>query len=410
MREREYALPKPDGLLRVVLLGDSLVWGLGCAAEDRMGAQLERLLGERAQAGAPKVEVLHVAIGGWNLEAECAYLRRQLSAMKPDLVLQVTTLNDLDDLQGVRGFGEKARYSPQRRERADARIETPFPGLTLHLAETSPLPWGIDHESLTRFAEARTVLEDLARRVEALGVRFGLLLHWGPCTGAAGRHLIGGLRADQVLALPESFWDREELLIEPDNQHWNARGMELVAELLYGWIRARGLLPALELAPSAAADEMLALAEGDGRAELVRGPGNRWEEFNTLDAEVDASRLAQEQGSHFHGGIDLAGRLGPYASIALRNRGAARLELRGSGLDRPEIDGLRLAVYADEFLLEELVLHPGERIERSWPLPAACAERAIVDARFEASDFVFVGADLQHCVSFRLERVALAGP
>ncbi len=44
MREREYAVPKPPGLIRVVILGDSLVYGLGVREEDRVGVFLEEYL------------------------------------------------------------------------------------------------------------------------------------------------------------------------------------------------------------------------------------------------------------------------------------------------------------------------------------------------------------------------------
>jgi hypothetical protein len=44
-----YALPKPPGTVRVVLLGDSFVWGWELPAEQRMGVHLERALLERRQ-------------------------------------------------------------------------------------------------------------------------------------------------------------------------------------------------------------------------------------------------------------------------------------------------------------------------------------------------------------------------
>lgn len=51
-------------------------------------------------------------MGGWNAVAECAYLRRLLSELAPDLVIQVLVSNDLDDQMGARGFGGLAAFAP----------------------------------------------------------------------------------------------------------------------------------------------------------------------------------------------------------------------------------------------------------------------------------------------------------
>lgn len=57
MRERSYALPKPAGTIRIVLLGDSYVYGPGMAPDQRCGGFLERAVRERAGAGEPRSSV-----------------------------------------------------------------------------------------------------------------------------------------------------------------------------------------------------------------------------------------------------------------------------------------------------------------------------------------------------------------
>ncbi|MEO1086975.1 MAG: hypothetical protein AAFY88_22295, partial [Acidobacteriota bacterium] len=108
LRERDYAVPKPAGTTRVVLLGDSMVYGLRAAADDRMGVVLEReLTGRRAGGGGGDVEVLHLGVPSWNARNQAAFLRRQLSLIEPDLVLHILVPNDIEDDFGVRGFGAR---------------------------------------------------------------------------------------------------------------------------------------------------------------------------------------------------------------------------------------------------------------------------------------------------------------
>ena len=99
---------------RVVLLGDSFVFGNSVRAEDRFGVLLEKELSARSRSTTETgIEVLHIGIGSWNTRAQCSFLRRQLSDYDPDLVVQVFIGNDLDDNYGVRGFGTLADFDPK---------------------------------------------------------------------------------------------------------------------------------------------------------------------------------------------------------------------------------------------------------------------------------------------------------
>lgn len=407
MREREYALPKPAGLLRVVLLGDSLVLGWGCPQDQRMGVFLERFLEERARDGHPEIEVLHLAVDSWNVLAECEYLRRQLSLLRPDLVFHLTTNNDTDDVQGTRGFGVKARFTDLHRLRADVQIQGNYPRFALNRKTGTPLIYGVDWEGRERLRVARAAVLRLRAAIEAQGGRYVMVLHWSACAPAAGEQLVQGFPPRQLAVLTREFWNRQELWVADQDPHWNPEGMREVAELLYGLIQRRALLPGLALPSAPEADRMVDECETSGLELLGQGVGDAWLEALRIDARVDALALAQEEPGHFHGGIDAQGRLGPYASLLLVNHRARALAVRGRGLERPEIDGLVLKVYADEVLLHEFAVRAGQPFAGRWPLPPEFDRREAIDARFEASDYAYVGEDLQHCVSVQLESVAL---
>jgi hypothetical protein len=407
MREREYELPRPDGLTRVVLLGDSFVFGSGVRAEERFGVHLERWLAERGSPDA-RVEVLHLGIDSWNIPAECAFLRRRLSHLAPDLVLHFTVLNDIADTPGVRGFGARSRFTPRGRERADSLISDMFP-YGLGIPTTNLLSAGLDWESNARLEEAGDLLVRTAEAVEAAGGRYQLILNWGRLNSIVRERWASRLGEERCAYLPSSFMEDPDWRISPEDYHWNPRGHERVARMLYALIVDRGLLPAVAPGPwDEASADLDALggagaeeARGPLPQELLGGPGSPLATELVLDG-WDAPKAMQ-----VHGGIDAAGRLGPYASVLLRRGDGARLELEGACLPRPELDGATLRVLVEDTEVGRVRILAGERVRRTWELPADLAEREFVSVRLVTDDYVHALDDALHCVSFELLRLAL---
>ena len=69
--------------MRVVLLGDSYVYGNKVMADERLGVHLESFLNDRKAAGDVEVECLHIGIPSWNILSECAYIRRTITDYEP---------------------------------------------------------------------------------------------------------------------------------------------------------------------------------------------------------------------------------------------------------------------------------------------------------------------------------------
>jgi lysophospholipase L1-like esterase len=92
-RGPEVALPKPPGRFRVVLLGDSVTVGLGVADQETFAAQLAPEL-KRRLAGRD-VDVVNLAVSGYNTAQEVALLKRNLERLEPDLVLVGFYVNDV---------------------------------------------------------------------------------------------------------------------------------------------------------------------------------------------------------------------------------------------------------------------------------------------------------------------------
>jgi lysophospholipase L1-like esterase len=108
-RDREPVLPKPGGVFRVMVLGDSLTWGAGLAEHDRYTAVAERAL--RARFPERGVELLNFGFAGGPTVAERDFLRAHAPAIEPDLVVVGFCLNDPQP--------KSERWSPER-ERFEA--------------------------------------------------------------------------------------------------------------------------------------------------------------------------------------------------------------------------------------------------------------------------------------------------
>ena len=87
MRDPERARTKPPGVHRVLLLGDSMVFGTGVEVGARCGDVLQQQLG-------PDVEVLNAACGGWGTDQEFLYLCREGLALQPDVVVLALCLSN----------------------------------------------------------------------------------------------------------------------------------------------------------------------------------------------------------------------------------------------------------------------------------------------------------------------------
>ncbi|MBI5503775.1 MAG: hypothetical protein HY899_03165 [Deltaproteobacteria bacterium] len=88
VRDREPELPKPRGRFRIMLLGDSMVFGQGVAERDTVGEVL------RTRLAGPRVDVVSAGIPGWNTLSEEQFLDKTAKLIEPDLVVLLYVEND----------------------------------------------------------------------------------------------------------------------------------------------------------------------------------------------------------------------------------------------------------------------------------------------------------------------------
>jgi hypothetical protein len=93
LRDREFTPEPPEGTYRVLVLGDSVSYGVRTKAEDAFPKRLERLLGERWG----KIEILNAGVPGYSPYNEWQLYLNKLRRFHANLVIVSVCLNDVVD-------------------------------------------------------------------------------------------------------------------------------------------------------------------------------------------------------------------------------------------------------------------------------------------------------------------------
>lgn len=91
-REREFVIPKPSNVYRIMVLGDSIAWGVGLSEGERYSNRLEALLSSKYPD--KEIEVLNFAHRGSPTTVERDFLMRYRHVVEPDLIIVGFCHND----------------------------------------------------------------------------------------------------------------------------------------------------------------------------------------------------------------------------------------------------------------------------------------------------------------------------
>lgn len=145
MNDVERTVAKVAGMRRILVLGDSFVFGQGVRKDRSLTSLLDSWL--------PEVEVLNAGVPGYGLEQEYVYFKERGRRFEPDLVLVGFFMNDLHgvgtmtDERDEAGLPVAFRTKPEVLERARRREPQ---GLKQHLTA-----WLRRHSLLFTFARSR---------------------------------------------------------------------------------------------------------------------------------------------------------------------------------------------------------------------------------------------------------------
>ena len=92
-REKEFVMPKPVGLFRVVVVGNSLVWGVGIEKEDRLTNHLETLLKE--DYPGKNIEILNLSYQGSSTMDHASIVNTMSDSLAADVFILGFCSNDV---------------------------------------------------------------------------------------------------------------------------------------------------------------------------------------------------------------------------------------------------------------------------------------------------------------------------
>lgn len=278
LRGREDPRQKPEGFKRVVVLGDSFVFGLGVDEENIFTTHLEKFLNARSSGG--RHEVINMGLTGYSTDQESILLEELGLSLFPDVVVLVVCDNDF--LANTEDFVYRRYYKPFFELDDQGHLllrNSPVPLLSrwqrikLFLGQELNV-WNFirsrksGHPAVAGFVNffqvavprrptvdpveiTAALILSMAERVDAAGARF-LVINTGhrgektplfhrlrPKLRKPGIHLLG---LEEVLGnarreAPEKYWDF------PRDTHWNRDAHQLAAEVICNFILWNRLLP-----------------------------------------------------------------------------------------------------------------------------------------------------------------------
>jgi lysophospholipase L1-like esterase len=95
LRDREFPLEKPEGVYRILVLGDSMTFGWGAQQDQTYPKRFERMLNDRAGEPA-RFEVINSGVGNYNTVQEVTYFRERGIQYDPDMVILGYYINDAE--------------------------------------------------------------------------------------------------------------------------------------------------------------------------------------------------------------------------------------------------------------------------------------------------------------------------
>ena len=257
LRDREYPYEPEAGRRRILVIGDSFVWGYGVEQPETFPKVLE--------AALPGIDVVNGGVAGYGTDQELLWLRAEGLRYRPQVVILMMCGNDDDE--NNRDLVHDVYHKPRFQRAADGQlvltgVPVPRPSRALRLRH-----WILTHSALAfqlksglvdrlRSPPRRAPGEELVLTLDLVDAIAGAARDTGarlvvattsryaPSPAFPYDRLVAALRARGHLTLDIDHapgYDEPSMLI-PGDAHWSPAGHRFVAQQLESLIREQRLL------------------------------------------------------------------------------------------------------------------------------------------------------------------------
>jgi lysophospholipase L1-like esterase len=246
MRDREVP-SRDEHEFRILIMGDSLPFGVGVNYEDSLPFQLETLLNKN-RSGSSSVRTLNMGTVSYNTEQELIQLRQAGITLNPQLALLLFSSNDIEPKMWI--FEKRSSWLADYTQRSYgvSLLFTLFKEIKSTLMNPEQ-----DSAAFRRFFDSRwTLIDDSLTEMNTLlrhnGIPF-ILFTWEK-SGLIYEHLKGVAdREGFPLAIlnpwEDSRWNKEYPIKYQNSyidSHPNAAGNAILARLIAEVLEGKGLL------------------------------------------------------------------------------------------------------------------------------------------------------------------------
>lgn len=222
---------KRKGIKRILLVGDSMLFGWKLRDEEMLSAILTGYCAKRFPGN--RFQFITVALPVWNIKSECAFLESHLDRLEPDFIVWSIVANDVQDVPGCVPPGILAGWnSPHKKEQAPFKLKQTF-------YRAIPLPMILD-----RWEENFLAIKKFSfnHRIQVL------LLFWYD-SQRPFFHLLRkrfGMEGYPFVIIPPKFTSHRSWKVSPGDGHPSLWANHILAAGLLGKLAEINVIPQLK--------------------------------------------------------------------------------------------------------------------------------------------------------------------
>jgi hypothetical protein len=253
MRGRELDTPPTADEFRILMLGDSVVFGMGVADDETIPYQLEHQLNQpsEAEAGTPSdnriYRVLNMGVPSYNTEQQLTQLETLGLALNPQVVVLMFSTNDLQEKMWVLERRASLLVDLAQRSYAMSVLAVLYWELRELLTGSNPrAPFMANKDEHPRWSVVESALTQIVALCEKRGIPFVLFVRGSYPTLEVLAEEIDMKLVDLREPRPGDVrWNQPDmpLTVSHINRHPNRLGSEMYSTLIRENLQRLGVIP-----------------------------------------------------------------------------------------------------------------------------------------------------------------------